>query len=172
MLVDGLRKDISDLRQENSELKRSLEFTQHELSEAKKCINSHEDKLRNMEPEFELGKQNAGKIRQLEDFSRRHNLVLDGLPTIHGENNEKLQQHVTKIFEEKLNISPHLDVVHRLGRSGRTRLKGEQFCCAFSQCTNVMHACDQLPGLKEQIFTLMMMYPRQRMRFARVNYMS
>ena len=46
ILFDALKFEISDIRKENTELKKSLEFTQSQLEEANRIMEQHENKLK------------------------------------------------------------------------------------------------------------------------------
>lgn len=57
------------------------------------------------------------KVDDLENRSRRNNIILYGLPEDRNENNATLMAKVFQIFSEKLNIvSPHVERLHRLGK--------------------------------------------------------
>ena len=53
----------------------------------------------------------------MEDYSRRNNIVVDGIPERNDENNKQLQASVVNLFKVKLSIDPDIEVVHRIGRT-------------------------------------------------------
>ena len=71
------------MKRENTEIKRSLEFTQSELREAQTTIREQrrliEDSNNGATTEI------RERVREVEDYSRRNNLILDGIPERSGE---------------------------------------------------------------------------------------
>ena len=123
LMFDSLKKDVDLLKGENFELKRSLEFTQAELVDAKKETSAQSEKLRRLQ-EDGCDKGNLSeRLRQLEDYSRRENVIVDGLDESSDENKETLQVQVQDILSNKLNINPVVVDVHRLGKNikGKSR---------------------------------------------------
>ena len=123
LMFDSLKKDVDLLKGENFELKRSLEFTQAELVDAKKEISAQSEKLRRLQ-EDGCDKGNLSeRLRQLEVYSRRENVFVDGLDESSDENKETLQVQVQDILSNKLNINPVVVDVHRLGKNieGKSR---------------------------------------------------
>ena len=116
LLFDSLKNEIESVKRENTEIKRSLEFTQSELREAQTTIREQrrliEDSNDGATTEI------RERVRELEDYSRRNNLILDGIPERSGETNENLQVAVVNIFKEKMNVNANVEIAHRLGRSG------------------------------------------------------
>ena len=116
MLIDPLREEINQLKGDNDELRRSLEFTQTELTEMRKTCD-----IRNGERQVNAvgnpeKRELLERVRNLEDYSRRNNLIVEGLQKESDENNEILQTTMWKLLKEKLDFSPEIDVVHRMGK--------------------------------------------------------
>ena len=51
----------------------------------------------------------------MEDFSRKLNIVVDGLPESREENDEQLQAKIKRLLAERFQVESNFDVVHRLG---------------------------------------------------------
>ena len=101
-------------------MKRNLEFTQAELVDAKKEISVQSEKLRRLQ-EDACDKGNLSeRLRQLEDYSRRENVIVGGLDESSDENKEILQVQVQDILSNKLDINPVVVDVHRLGKNIET----------------------------------------------------
>ena len=58
------------------------------------------------------------RLRCLEDYSRKNNLIIDGIPEPSGETTETLQSSIQRLFNEKLKLKPEIDNVHRIGSKG------------------------------------------------------
>ena len=124
-MFESLSKEVRELRRENEEMRRSLEFTQSEMADVQKNVTGenraagNEGDLRNLMGNLE------DRMRLMEDYSRKGNIIVDGLAEDKEENNEKLQSKVENIFSEKLDIALNIDDLHRLGQrqehSTRTR---------------------------------------------------
>ena len=115
MMFESLDKKITELRDENSDLKRSLEFSQKELEIAKKSIAEHETQFKNYSNLDKSYKDMSERLRSIEDHSRRNNLRVEGVTEIENENHERLQYHIQKMFSEKLKVDVSLESVHRIG---------------------------------------------------------
>ena len=115
MIIDALREEISQLKGDNDEL-RSLEFTQAELTEMRKtCAILNGEKQVNA-VSYPEKRELLERVRNLEDYSRRNNLIVEGLQEESDENNEILQTSMEKLLKEKLDFTPKIDVVHRMGK--------------------------------------------------------
>ena len=112
-MISSLKDEITELKLENTEIKKSLKNTQIELAEAKlrpAAVNSV--------PTPEIGvdiSDLSERVRVIEDFNRRNNLIVDGLPEAKQENSEILQKKLVSTFESKFEVSPDIVAVHRLG---------------------------------------------------------
>ena len=57
------------------------------------------------------------RVRIMEDFSKRNNIIIDGIPEQAQENSEKLQVAVSKLFSEKLGMpNVEFERCHRIGK--------------------------------------------------------
>lgn len=111
VLVESVRSEIKDLRNENVELRRSLEFTQKELDDLKGKTNKELKILETVKDE-----NHGERLRALEDYSRRINLRIDGIPEQRNETDEQVYVKVQKILKDKLDVNSDFSVVHRLGK--------------------------------------------------------
>lgn len=116
MLFKQNNERISELKNENEELRRSLEFSQNELTEFKGVVERQERKVAELESVVSTLSELPDRVREMEDYSRRNNVRVSGIPPLPQENSEKLQAHIQAILREKMNISPTIDVVHRTGQ--------------------------------------------------------
>ena len=116
MIIDALREEINQLKGDNDELRRSLEFTQAELTEMRKtCAILNGEKQVNA-VSYPEKRELLERVQNLEDYSRRNNLIVEGLQEESDENNEVLQTSMEKLLKEKLDFTPKIDVVHRMGK--------------------------------------------------------
>ena len=119
LMFDSIKKEVQQLRDDNTELKRSLEFTQSELDEMKRKQDKQTAAFSGHGPvsffSSAKGEEVSERLRQLEDRSRRRNMRLEGLAEASGENSEILQVKIQSIIGEKLQLNPELEIVHRLG---------------------------------------------------------
>jgi len=112
-MFSTLREEIAELRSENSEIKKSLELTQAELAESKLKLVTERDTF--SPSSCAEVSDLSERVRIIEDYNRRKNLIVDGLPEAKSENSEILQKKITSTFEDKFEISPSIASVHRLG---------------------------------------------------------
>ena len=117
LMFDKLKKEVETLKNGNSELKQSLMFTQAELEDLKKSSKEHSKMIANISKEDTSMIDIFKRLRAMEDYSKRNNIVVDGIPERNDENNEKLQASVVNLFKEKLSIDPDIEVVYRIGRT-------------------------------------------------------
>ena len=127
------------MRSENNDLKQSLSFTQAELSDHKKFSAEQGNRIAStIEQETSMGNMSE-RIRAMEDYSRRNNVIVDGVPETKEENNEQLQTKIVNLFKDKLGIEPDIEVIHRIGKSVADRPKSvilklrsfKRFECSF-----------------------------------------
>ena len=113
VMFDSLQKQISELNEENGELKRSLEFTQAELVSFKKEVKN----LKDSPAEGSGIRSVEERIRHLEDHTRRKNLKILGLAESSSETSEQTRKAVDNLIEKKL-LLPDVKVVsaHRVGK--------------------------------------------------------
>ena len=94
ILFDKLQKEIREVKEENADLKRSLEFTQAELASVQK--KEHGASIPRDFSELHE------RVRILEDRSKSKNLRITGLNELHNENMEQTTHAVQKLVAEKL----------------------------------------------------------------------
>ena len=117
-MFGALKDEIKALREENSDLCRSLEFTQQELDTVKaKIVNlegSAQQSALNVDSTVTMGE----RLRVLEDQSRASNLKITGISEVSNENSEQTQRAVQKLVAEKL-LVPEVAVqkAYRVGAS-------------------------------------------------------
>lgn len=124
LMFDQMKQDIRGLREENTELRRSLEFTQAELDDIKRKFTEQEEKIdkclqsEDTELQHQLRTMQDDvneRFRIIEDFSRRNNVKIEGMEESNEENNEQLQKKVEQLMKNKLKIAPQFESVHRIG---------------------------------------------------------
>ena len=143
ILFDALKSEISDIRKENTELKKSLEFTQSQLEEENRIMEQHENKLQHLTRKEVDVESVSERVRSLEDYSRRNNIVVDCLVEDKEENSEKLQVNISKLLSEKLNLIPEIDVCHRLGIKDESTAKPRPVIIKFNK-QEYKHSCLRL----------------------------
>ena len=126
------------MKDENNELKRSLTFMQNELEEVRKVVREQGGKLNQVTNMDDLSE----RLRKQEDYSRRQNVVIEGLAESEGESEEKLQVSVQALLKDKMNITPDIEIIHRIGKASQQRprpvimklktYKDRQDCLKFS----------------------------------------
>jgi len=118
-MFSTLQQEISDLKSENQVIKQSLQATQSELTEAKLQRNvsppGNTERLLVGDSGRELLSLSE-RLRVVEDYTRRNNLVVDGLPEVPSENQESLQVKVSDTFRNKLSVEVGVTAVRRLGK--------------------------------------------------------
>ena len=118
-ILDEVKQEIREVRLENEEMKRSLEFTQEKLDKASSTIVEQQKKIEQLELQPGVGSGELGeRLRCLEDYSRKNNLIIDGIPEPSGETTETLQSSIQMLFNEKLKLKPEIDNLHRIGSKG------------------------------------------------------
>ena len=115
MLFNDMKNEVADIRKENEELKKSLEFSQHKLDEASAAVVRQESELKELRSQLGSDVNIAERVRKLEDYSRRNNIIIDGIPERKDENEEVLLRDVNNLVSNKLDIEMDIDVCHRLG---------------------------------------------------------
>ena len=114
LLVLPLQTKLAQLRSENEELKRSLEFSQNDLEDIKSSIREQGTKLVRLETAPSRFDSAEDRIRSLEDYSRRNNIVVDGVSEMRNETNDQLHVSIRKLFSERLKVEPNIVSIHRL----------------------------------------------------------
>ena len=120
-MFDMLRDEIHQLKSENSELAKCLEFTQVELLEIRKEVKEQISILNQKKITDDNGSELCESMRNLEDYSWRKNLIVEGLEEKKEENKEIFQVTVQKIIREKLRMEPSIEEIHRLDKSTNSK---------------------------------------------------
>ena len=128
-MLDNLHRKIQELRGENVELKKSLEFSQYEIDSLKKSVSEVQNMLNNVGTVEQASADLTNRIRLLEDQGKKKNLRITGLPELSSENSEQTQEKVQKLITEKLNLNTvHVKSASRAGaNSMRTRNQHSPF---------------------------------------------
>ena len=113
--VDALMKTVCDLQH-------SLEFTQAELKDAKSDLELSKTEISELKKK--VGEQeililkHTDRLDDMEDYSRRNNIRIDGIEDCPNETTEVLQVKVRKILEDKLQLKDiPIDRIHRVPRN-------------------------------------------------------
>ena len=115
-MFDNLHREIKELRGENVELKKSLEFSQYEIDSLKKNVPEVQNMLNNVGTVEQASADLTNRIRLLEDQGKKKNLRITGLPELSSENSEQTQEKVQKLITEKLNLNNvHVKSAYRAG---------------------------------------------------------
>ena len=119
-LFSTLNTDVKEVRKENEELRKSLDFAHAKIEETKSIVEQQKNKIKELEGKVcEAGEMSgiSERVRIMEDFSKRNNIIIDGIPEQAQENSEKLQVAVTKLFSEKLGMpNVQIERCHRIGK--------------------------------------------------------
>ena len=116
LLFGSLKDEINMLKSENDELKKRLLFTQSELDQFRKSSAEHTGQLRRVAEDNEVISDITERLGNLEDYSRKKNVIVEGLPEPNGESKEMLEYTVKKLMKEKLDVEADIEVTHRLGK--------------------------------------------------------
>ena len=112
MLFDNIKKETEALKQENVDLRSSLEFSQKDISDLKTECSRLKGLLTNVNngsnssqsPCYSLD-QVSERVRVLEDSARGKNIRIIGLEELKDENSEQTQHKVNKLIADKLKLS-------------------------------------------------------------------
>ena len=114
MLIKPINEELVRLREENYEIKRSLEFSQGEIDELKsrvpdkRLLDDNTQEVNNL----------CNRTRTLEDYNKRKNIRITGMKEVINENNELTQKKVQLLLTEKLKL-PNV-VVSDAFRAGKS----------------------------------------------------
>lgn len=111
---DAIEKMVGENSMKIEGLKLTIDFACNEIKDAKTRIEKVERRLKNEE---ETVTQLKNRITELENYSRRWNLKMHGLP----ESVEDVKSEIIKICQtilpqEQSKLTEVIDVVHRLGK--------------------------------------------------------
>ena len=129
-------RKIREFKTKLSDLKQSLEFKEHTLEEKVNNLKSENEKLKTkmkelyqyqIDPDFV-----EKKFAELEDYSRMCNIIIDGVKETSNETCEKREEHLEKLFKDKIGIEEHIIIerAHRTkpSREGRRNKPRTLFC--------------------------------------------
>ena len=89
--------------------------------EARDQFEELDDRMYKLEVEL---KKSKVQIQELEDYGRRENLKIDGIPESHDESATELLDKIYGVFENELGLTNvkgiKMDRYHRLGRKGKS----------------------------------------------------
>ena len=103
LMFTDIKNEMKDLRQENVELKRSLEFSQNDVLELKSEVAQLKNLNKNNYSQSSFDSV-VERIRILGDGSRRKNIRITGLAELSHENSEQTQHKVQKLISENLQL--------------------------------------------------------------------
>ena len=118
-LFESLSKRVDDLVKTVLGLQQSLEFSQAELRETKDNLIQSNQQLNEYKKKNEENVQKINKLEEkldnLENYSRKNNIRIDGVEEPSSETNEMLHVKVKKLIEEKLQSkNVDFETIHRL----------------------------------------------------------
>ncbi|KAK7486001.1 hypothetical protein BaRGS_00022753 [Batillaria attramentaria] len=115
--VDELRGEVFDLKQENDKLK----------AELKKCQNQQEKADEVVKEAKFLASVAERRANDLEQYTRRNNVRVLGVPESDRESGEECESKVLKLFQDKLGLTrmgaSDIEACHRIGK--RERQQGQ-----------------------------------------------
>ena len=118
VMFKSVREEVSSLKDENAELRHSLEFTQSEVESLKVTVRDQDSQLKFFHEKLEANTGVGERVRILEDFSRSKNLRITGLPQLTRETSEQTRHTVQKLINEKLQLDNVLvKDAYRVGNS-------------------------------------------------------
>ena len=122
MMFDSVKDEVKSLREENTELKYSLEFSQSEIDSLKQTVQQQRTQINSLLNMSENASTVEDRVRSLEDFSRAKNLRISGLPELNGETSEQSRFSVQKLINEKLQVEGvEVKDAYRIGSSSGER---------------------------------------------------
>lgn len=138
--TDRLDVNTSKLDRKFTEMQGKLEKVEGVADQACATAGETRDELRQLKEEVLMLKSEVAKsgaqdkhkalrhveknVEKLEGYSRRFNLVIEGLKEPEGETDVQLRQKVVSFIKNILAVSDvHFDITHRLGPEGRANRK-------------------------------------------------
>ena len=131
-LPDQLHTIEKKIERDNQDICQSLKLTEEQTKEAVTIATNTDIAVAKLRDELAVERHNAKrlqhkleeaqrKILHLESYSRKQNLIIEGLPEKQGENTEEL---VMKLITENMGLTltgAPIDKCHRFGRTGNMR---------------------------------------------------
>ena len=149
------QEEIKELKKEINDFKVSIQYTEDELNEK---IENIEEKQENIYDrideiyEYQIDPDYVyEKLVDLEDRSRRNNLRIYGIEETNNETWEKCEEHVEKVFNEKLGLANiRVERAHRVRRTkGDKSKKPRAIVCnllSFKEKKSVLKNANKLKG--------------------------
>ena len=122
-MFDSLKDEVQSLRSENQELKRSLEYTQAQLEDITKQTQEQSKLLANSPKHDKSVNSLSDRLRLLEDYSRKNNLVVEGYKEDEHDDRDFLRESMCRFLPDKLQITPGIEEIHRIGTAKGTVLQ-------------------------------------------------
>ena len=126
MLLD-IRADIRAVKQNYSELQASVNFCSEKISDFELTVKVLTDKCKAIDG---VAAENASlrrdfdalrdRVDELEQYSRRSNVEIQGVPEVAGENVSSLVDKIAAFLEVGV-VTSDVDVVHRVPRFGKNQ---------------------------------------------------
>ena len=133
VMLNDIKTDIRELRNENHELKRTAEFNAAEILDLKNKLQSSDREIENLRSQMVTQGNVAERVRILEDDLRRNNIIVDGLVENPGETTENLLVNLDKLFKDTLRVEVEVLEAFRLGSpQADSRQRPRQVLVKFS----------------------------------------
>ena len=120
--IDRLHREMSEMKKHYDEkirdLEISLEYSYKDMEEIKKSMTPKDVFVKMEDRSRDELQRLDSRINKQEDYSRKHNLRIDGLEEIKSETSQQTEVKVLSIFKEYFN-APNIgiDVAHRIKSS-------------------------------------------------------
>lgn len=110
---DDLDKSINTLRESVIESQRKISVLEEDNAQLKDQLNSVKaDSEKNT---IEMRKMKL-ELHELQQYSRRHNLEIKGVPVSHGENVYAILECISRVLDVPWNKGAEISIAHRLRR--------------------------------------------------------
>ncbi|ROT85564.1 hypothetical protein C7M84_011688 [Penaeus vannamei] len=117
--IDRVLRMNNDATAKIGELTKSLEFAHHQLEDLKPIIDNLKRNNAELIKENEQIKKENNEMKEridyLDDYSRRNNLRISGLPEDKNETWEKSQSKAAAFLQRHFQLTPEFERVHRVG---------------------------------------------------------
>ena len=123
LLFNSLNKRIEDQNDIIFELRRSLEYSQNELQSVKTDLSDCKNQLKQKSDLLNDNQLQINGLQQqvanIEDYSRKKNVRIEGIMEIKQENWEQTQSRIQKLFDKKMELeNVKVDFAHRISNGG------------------------------------------------------
>ena len=117
LTFNEFRSEMKELREENGELRKSLEFSQNVVDEMRKEMSDLKSSVRNNSSLSNTVVELSERLRIFEDNSRNKNIRITGVPEVGIENSEQSIARVQKLLSEKLRVeNVQVSDAYRIGK--------------------------------------------------------